>query len=54
MEITKSRNKINVKNIELRNGHGYDTASSTGLFGMEMKIATAIFTVNLKRIITLI
>jgi len=53
-EIAKSRYKIEAKNSELKNGHGYDTASSTGLFGMEIQGATAIFTVNLKRIITLL
>ena len=34
--------------------HGYDIASSSGLIGMEMQGAMAIFTVNLKRIIKLI
>lgn len=53
-EIAKSRYKIEAKNSELKNGHGYDTASSTGLFGMEIQGATAIFAVNLKRIITLL
>lgn len=53
-EVAKSRYKIEAKNSELKNGHGYDTASSTGLFGMEIQGATAIFAVNLKRIITLL
>jgi len=53
-KIAKSRYKIEAKNSELKNGHGYDTASSTGLFGMEIQSATAIFAVNLKRIITLL
>ena len=41
-------------NSELKHGHGYDTASSAGLFGIEIQGATTIFAVNLKRIITLI
>jgi len=53
-EIAKSRYKIEAENSELKNGHGYDTASSTGLFGMEVQGATAIFAVNHKRIITLL
>ena len=40
-----------VENSELKNGHGYDTASTAGLFGMEIQGATTIFTVNLKRIL---
>jgi len=32
----------------------YDTASSAGLFGMEVQGATAIFAVNLKRILKLL
>jgi hypothetical protein len=53
-EIAKSRYKIEAKNSELKHGHGYDTASSAGLFGMEIQGATAIFAVNLKRIIKLL
>ena len=53
-EIAKSRYKIEAKNSELKNGHGYDTASSAGLFGMEIQGATAMFAVNLKRILTLL
>ena len=34
--------------------HGYDVASSSGLVGMEMQGAMAIFAVNVKRIIKLI
>ncbi|GAB0169325.1 hypothetical protein LSPCS325_27620 [Lysinibacillus sp. CTST325] len=40
-----------VENSELKNGHWYDTASTAGLFGMEIQGATTIFTVNLKRIL---
>lgn len=47
----KERYKIEAKNSELKHRHGYDVASSSGLTGMEMQGAMAIFAVNLKRII---
>ncbi|ERJ12047.1 IS1182 family transposase [Haloplasma contractile] len=50
----KDRYKIEAKNAELKSGHGYDVASSSGLFGMQLDAATTIFAVNLKRIIKLI
>ena len=53
-EKAKSRYKIEAKNSELKHRHGYDTANSAGLFGMEMQGAMTIFAVNLKRIMTLI
>lgn len=53
-EKMKERYKIEAKNSELKHRHGYDTASSSGLIGMEMQGAMAIFAVNLKRIIKLI
>lgn len=53
-EKSKERYKIEAKNSELKNRHGYDVASSSGLFGMEIQGATAIFAVNLKRIIKLL
>lgn len=53
-EKAKHRYKIEAKNSELKHRHGYDVASSSGLIGMEMQGAMAIFTVNLKRIIKLI
>lgn len=53
-EKSKERYKIEAKNSELKHRHGYDVASSSGLIGMEMQGALAMFTVNLKRIITLI
>ncbi|WP_205961769.1 hypothetical protein [Psychrobacillus vulpis] len=46
--------KIEAKNCELKNGHGYDTASSVGLFAMQIQGATTIFAVNLKRILKLL
>lgn len=53
-EKAKQRYKIEAKNSELKHRHGYDVASSSGLIGMEMQGALALFTVNLKRIIKLI
>jgi hypothetical protein len=50
----KNRYKIEAKNSELKHRHGYETASSSGLFGMEIQGATTIFAVNLKRIIKLL
>lgn len=50
---SKQRYKIEAKNSELKHRHGYDVASSSGLIGMQMQGAMALFTVNLKRIIKL-
>jgi transposase len=50
----KHRYKIEAKNSELKNVHGYDRATSYGIENMQMQGALAIFTVNLKRIIKLI
>lgn len=52
-EKAKHRYKIEAKNSELKNVHGYDRAISYGINNMQMQGAIAIFTVNLKRIITL-
>lgn len=52
-EKMKERYKIEAKNSELKHRHGYDVASLSGLIGMEMQGAMAIFAVNLKRIIKL-
>ena len=49
----KERYKIEAKNSELKHRHGYDVASSSGLIGMQIQGAMAIFVVNLKRIVTL-
>jgi hypothetical protein len=51
---TKERYKIEAKNSELKHRHGYDVAKSSGLIGMELQGAMAIFTVNQKRILKLI
>lgn len=52
-EKMRERYKIEAKNSELKHGHGYDVASSSGLICMEMQGAMTIFAVNLKRIIKL-
>lgn len=52
-EKSKERYKIEAKNSELKHRHGYDIASSSGLVGMQLQGAMAIFAVNLKRIIKL-
>jgi IS5 family transposase len=49
----KERYKIEAKNSELKHRHGYDVASSSGLIGMEIQGAMAIFAVNVKRILKL-
>ena len=52
-EKAKHRYKIEAKNNELKNVHGYRRASSYGINSMQMQGAMAIFTVNLKRILKL-
>jgi len=52
-ENIKHRYKIEAKNSELKNVHGYGRATSYGIENMQMQGALAIFTVNLKRIIKL-
>ncbi|MEN9440799.1 MAG: hypothetical protein RLZ33_875 [Bacteroidota bacterium] len=49
----KQRYKIEAKNSELKNVHGYGRATSYGITNMQMQGAIAIFTVNLKRILKL-
>lgn len=53
-EKSRERYKIEAKNSELKNRHGYDVASSSGLVGMQLQGATTIFAVNIKRIIKLL
>ena len=53
-EKAKHRYKIEAKNSELKNVHGFGRASSYGIASMQMQGAMAIFTVNLKRILKLI
>lgn len=50
----KHRYKVEAKNSELKNVHGYGRAIAYGIENMQMQGALAIFTVNLKRIIKLI
>ena len=50
-EKSKHRYKIEAKNSELKNVHGYHRATSYGIENMQMQGAMAIFTVNLKRIL---
>lgn len=50
-EKAKHRYKIEAKNAELKNVHGYGRAKSYGLENMRMQSAMAIFTVNVKRIL---
>lgn len=52
-EKSRLRYMIEAKNSELKNVHGYGRAISYGIGNMEMQGALAIFTVNLKRILTL-
>lgn len=51
---SKERYKIEAKNSELKHAHGYDVATSSGLLGMQLQGAMAIFAVNLKRILKLV
>lgn len=53
-EKMKERYKIEAKNSELKQRHGYGVASSSGLIGMQMQGALTIFAVNLKRIVKLL
>lgn len=53
-ERHRERYMIEAKNSELKNQHGYNKATSSGLLGMNIQGAISIFTVNLKRILTLI
>ena len=50
-EKARHRYKIEAKNAELKNVHGYGRAKSYGLENMQLQSAMAIFTVNLKRIL---
>ncbi|MCT4698141.1 IS1182 family transposase [Tenacibaculum haliotis] len=52
-EKAKHRYKIEAKNGELKNAHGFARATSYGITNMEIQGAMTIFAVNLKRIIKL-
>ncbi|MBK9358244.1 MAG: IS1182 family transposase [Bacteroidales bacterium] len=49
----RHRYKIEAKNSELKNVHGYHRANAYGIGSMQMQGAMTIFTVNLKRILKL-
>lgn len=53
-ELARDRYKIEAKNSGLKHAHGFHTAKSAGLFGMDVQAATTIFAVNLKRILKLL
>ena len=53
-EKSKERYKIEAKNSELKNQHGYNKSMSYGIENMKMQGALTIFAVNLKRIIKLL
>jgi len=52
-EKAKHRYKIEAKNSELKNAHGYNRAISYGITNMQMQGAIAIFAINMKRILKL-
>lgn len=52
-EVTKCRYKIEAKNSELKNIHGYDRCESAGITSLEIQGAVSIYVVNLKRILKL-
>lgn len=52
-ELAHERYKIEAKNAELKNSHGYAHASYSGLHGMTLQAGISIFVVNLKRIMKL-
>ena len=53
IELAKERYKIEAKNAELKNQHGYAHSSYSGLHGMTLQAGVSIFVVNLKRILRL-
>ena len=52
-ELYSERYKIEAKNSELKSNFGYDTANSCGKSGITIQGASALFLVNIKRIIKL-
>jgi len=52
-ELAHERYKIEAKNAELKNEHGYAHASYAGLHGMTLQAGVSIFVVNLKRVLRL-
>lgn len=52
-QMSKERYKIEAKNNELKNFHGYDVSVGNGLYATKIQGACTIFVANLKRIILL-
>lgn len=52
--MAKERYKIEAKNSELKNVHGYDVSVGNGLYGTRIQGACTIFVTNLKRILLLL
>lgn len=52
-ELSKERYKIEAKNSELKNAHGYGRSVGNGLYETKIQGACVIFVTNLKRITTL-
>ena len=52
--MAKERYKIEAKNSELKNVHGYDVSVGNGLYGTKIQGACTIFVSNLKRILLLL
>ena len=53
-EKKKQRYKIEAKNAELKQSHGFQTCKFAGLFGMKCQASLTAFVVNSKRIVKLI
>jgi radical SAM protein with 4Fe4S-binding SPASM domain len=53
-ELAAVRYKIEAKNGDLKNNHGYGTAESSGIHAMLIQGATTLFAANLMRIVKLI
>ena len=52
-QLALERYKIEAKNAELKNEHGYAHTVYTGQHGMTLQAGVSIFVVNLKRILNL-
>ena len=53
-ELSKERYKIEAKNSELKNAHGYGRSVGNGLYETKIQGACTIFAANIKRIITIL
>lgn len=51
--LYKERYKIEAKNSELKHSYGMTKTQTSGLFGMQLQSIISIFTVSLKRIMTI-